>query len=104
MEDLRNAGVVNGKPAVLVIVFRQPGANIIETVDRVRGSLPQLNAAIPRAINSGGSRSYPDHPRVASRRRTNVDLVVGVEWCLVVFIFCEMSGRRSFQASQFRCR
>ena len=47
MEDVRNAGMVNGKPAVLVIVFRQPGANIIETVDRVRAPLPQLQAAVP---------------------------------------------------------
>ena len=36
MQDLRNAGISNGKPAVLVILYRQPGANIIETVDRVR--------------------------------------------------------------------
>ena len=35
VEDIRNAGLVNGKPAVMVILFRQPGANIIETVDRV---------------------------------------------------------------------
>jgi len=51
MEDVRNAGTVNGKPCVLVIVFRQPGANIIETVDRVRAALPQLGAALPRAMD-----------------------------------------------------
>jgi multidrug efflux pump len=50
-EDVRNAGLVNGKPAVLVIVFRQPGANIIATVDRVRAALPELSAALPRAID-----------------------------------------------------
>ena len=50
MEDLRQAGYMNGQPAVLVIVFRQPGANIIQTVDRIRAALPQLEAAIPRAI------------------------------------------------------
>ncbi len=51
VEDLRAAGFVNGKPAVMVIVFRQPGANIIETVDNVRALLPQLEAALPGAIN-----------------------------------------------------
>ena len=50
VEDLRAAGFVNGKPAVMVIVFRQPGANIIETVDNVRGLLPQLEAALPGAV------------------------------------------------------
>jgi multidrug efflux pump len=50
VEDLRAAGFVNGKPAVMVIVFRQPGANIIETVDNVRELLPQLEAALPGAV------------------------------------------------------
>ncbi|MGH9665779.1 MAG: efflux RND transporter permease subunit, partial [Bryobacteraceae bacterium] len=50
VEDLRNAGYANGKPSVLVIVFRQPGANIIDTVDRVRAVLPQLEAAMPRSV------------------------------------------------------
>src|SRR6059058_3954811 len=40
VEDVRNAGRANGKPAVLIIVFRQPGANIIATVDRVRAAIP----------------------------------------------------------------
>src|SRR5579862_954889 len=51
VEDLRNAGYLNGKPSVLVVIFRQPGANIIETVDRVRAMLPQLTASIPQSIN-----------------------------------------------------
>ncbi len=51
VEDLRAAGFVNGKPAVMVIVFRQPGANIIETVDNVRALLPQLEAALPGAVS-----------------------------------------------------
>lgn len=50
VEDIRNAGYANSKPSVLVIIFRQPGANVIETVDRVRGALPQLQAAVPQAI------------------------------------------------------
>jgi multidrug efflux pump len=50
VEDLRNAGSANGQPSVLVILYRQPNANIIETADRVRDLLPQLRASIPRAI------------------------------------------------------
>jgi multidrug efflux pump len=50
VEDLRSWGLANGKPAVVLVVFRQPGANIIETVDRVRALLPQLQASIPQAI------------------------------------------------------
>ena len=50
VENIRNAGLANGKPAVLIIIYRQPGANIIETVERVRAVLPQLEAAIPRGI------------------------------------------------------
>ena len=51
VENLRNQGLANGKPAVLVILYRQPGANIISTVDRVNAILPQLRASIPSAIN-----------------------------------------------------
>jgi multidrug efflux pump len=52
VEDVRTAGYMNGAPSVLVIVFRQPGANIIDTVDRVRAAIPQLSASIPAAIES----------------------------------------------------
>ena len=51
VQDLRNAGSADGKPAVLVILNRQPGANIIETVDRVRATLPNLRASVPSAID-----------------------------------------------------
>ena len=51
VEDLRAAGFVNGKPCIMVIVFRQPGANIIETVDSIRSLLPQLKAALPGAVD-----------------------------------------------------
>jgi multidrug efflux pump len=51
VQDLRNAGISNSKPAVLVLLYRQPGANIIETADRVRGVMPQLQASLPGAID-----------------------------------------------------
>ena len=47
VEDIRTAGLANGKPAVLLIIFRQPSANIIGTVDRIRGMLPQLRQCCP---------------------------------------------------------
>jgi len=50
VEDLRAGGLVNGNPAVMVVVNRQPDANIIDTVDRVTRLLPQLEAAMPGAV------------------------------------------------------
>ena len=50
-QDVRNAGYLNGKESVVLIVFRQPGANIIQTVDRVKAQLPTLKAMIPAGMN-----------------------------------------------------
>src|SRR5579871_2166466 len=49
--DVRNIGLANGKPAILIPIFRQPSANIIDTVDRVRAIMPFLQSSIPPAIN-----------------------------------------------------
>jgi len=51
VEDVRNDGISNGTPAVLLVLFRQPGANIIETVDGVRALLPNLRASIPASVS-----------------------------------------------------
>lgn len=51
VQDLRNDGSANGKPAVMLVLYRQPNANIIETVDRVKSLLPVLGASIPSAID-----------------------------------------------------
>ena len=51
MQNLRAAGYLNGKRAVLLIIFRQPGVNIIDTVDRIRAAMPSLEASIPKGIN-----------------------------------------------------
>ncbi len=50
VEDLRVSGVVNGEPAIMVIVSRQPGANIIETVDSIRALIPQLESSLPGGV------------------------------------------------------
>ena len=51
VENLRNLGLSNGKPAVLVVLYRQPAANAVETMAHVKALLPQLKASIPAAIN-----------------------------------------------------
>src|SRR5262249_19803098 len=51
VEDLRSVGYSNGKPAALVVLFRSPNANIIETVDRVRALVPRLRGSLPAAID-----------------------------------------------------
>jgi multidrug efflux pump len=50
--NIRNAGYLNGVPSITVMIFRQPGANIIDTVDRVRAELPSIEASIPQGIKT----------------------------------------------------
>ncbi len=50
-EDIRNLGITNGKPGVIIAIFRQPGANMIETADSVKSTLPWLRASISPALN-----------------------------------------------------
>jgi multidrug efflux pump len=49
-EDVRNSGYADGKPAISIVIFRQPGANIIDTVERINALLPELRASIPPTI------------------------------------------------------
>jgi multidrug efflux pump len=50
--NIRNAGYLNGVPSITVLIFRQPGANIIDTVDRVIAQLPSIEASIPQGIKT----------------------------------------------------
>jgi multidrug efflux pump len=87
VSDLRNLGLADGKPAVLVIVFRQPGANIISTVDEVRGSIPKLKAALPTDldITFAADRSVTIR---ASLRETEITLVIAIFLVIgVVYLF-----------------
>jgi multidrug efflux pump len=52
VQNIRSAGYLNGIPSVTVIIFRQPGANIIQTVDNIRTQLPFLKASIPQGIDT----------------------------------------------------
>jgi multidrug efflux pump len=92
VENIRNAGLANGKPSVLVILYRAPGANIIETVDRVMELLPEIRASIPPAIDltPAVDRSTTIRNSLKEVERTlviSVGLVI-----LVVFLFLR-SGR-----------
>ena len=87
VEDLRSTGLVNGKPAVMVIISRQPGANIIETVDNVRALLPQLEAALPGSIKLSVALDRT-HSIRASLMDVEFTLVIsGLLVVLVVFCF-----------------
>ena len=86
-ENIRAAGFVNGQPSVLIIIFRQPGANIIETVDRIRAAIPSLKASIPTAIDVRVvlDRTMTIRASVRDVERTlmiSISLVI-----LVVFLF-----------------
>ena len=95
VENIRAAGLSNGKPAVLLIIFRQPGANIIETVDRVRDLLPQLQAEIPPTVDLG---VVIDATRTIRASVRDVQITLGVSISLVilvVFLFLR-SARSTF--------
>jgi multidrug efflux pump len=87
VEDMRNAGISNGRRAVLLVIFRQPGANIISTVDNVRALLPQLHASISPAINLDVVMDRTLTVR-ASVHDIEITLIISVILVvLVVFVF-----------------
>jgi multidrug efflux pump len=88
VQDLRNLGLSDGKPAVLVIIFRQPGANIITTIDGVRAAVPRLKAALPRDIDItfASDRSTTIRASLNDTQRTliiAVLLVIGVVYAFL---------------------
>jgi len=87
VEDLRNLGLSRDRPAVLVALSRQPGANIIDTVDRVRAMLPELQASISGAVDLSVAvdRSVTIRASLRDVERTLVLAVILV--VLVVFFF-----------------
>jgi multidrug efflux pump len=97
-ENIRNAGLANGKPSALVTLYRSPGANIVETVDRVYALLPELRAAISPAIDvaPASDRSITIRTSLKEVERTLMISVVLV--ILVVFVFLR-SGRATMVPS-----
>jgi len=85
--NIRNSGYLNGVPSITVLIFRQPGANIIDTVDRVTAELPSIEASIPQGIKTTivVDRTTTIRASVSDVERTLILSVVLV--ILVVFIF-----------------
>ena len=81
VQDLRNDGLANGDPAVMLILFRQPGANIIATVDRVRALLPHLRATIPASI---ALNVYMDRTPTIRASLHDVERALAISVALVV--------------------
>jgi multidrug efflux pump len=87
VEDVRNLGLANGQPSVLVILFRQPGANIIDTIDSVKAELPHLEAAMPADVNVTIAIDRSTTIR-QSLHDTELTLVIAITLVtLVVFLF-----------------
>jgi multidrug efflux pump len=88
-ENIRNAGLYNGKSAVLVVVYPMPGSNVVSTLDQIRGVLPSIEATLPSSVHISVAldRSQSVRASVADTERTlfiAVLLVVGV-----VFVFLQ---------------
>jgi multidrug efflux pump len=87
VQDLRQAGFGDGKPAVMLIVFKQPQANIIETVDRIQKALPSLEASAPKGIKMTITLDRTTTIR-ASVHDVEITLLISIALVvLVVFIF-----------------
>lgn len=87
VQDVRQYGASNGRPAVLMILYRQPGANIIDTVDRVTALLPQLRATIAAAIDLNVVMDRTPTIRSSLREVERTLLISVALVVLVVFLF-----------------
>lgn len=83
VEDVRNAGLSNADPAVLLVIFKQPGANVIETVDLIKASLPKLKAAIPTAIEM---KVVLDRTKTIRASLHDVELTLIIAMLLVILV------------------
>lgn len=92
VQDVRNAGMADGKPAVLLLVRKTPEANVIDTVDRIRAELPTLHETIPAAIDLQIAQDRSPTIR-ASLHEVEQSLTIAVVLVImVVFVFLR-SGR-----------
>ena len=83
VEDIRSGGLSNGKPAIIIIIFRQPGANIIETVDGIRALLPQFQASIPPTVKLS---VVIDATRTIRASVRDVQITLGISILLVILV------------------
>src|SRR5579871_5039609 len=87
VEDIRRAGFANGKPGIILLVYRQPNANIVETADRVKAVLPRLQASIPPPIRAQVLLDASPNIR-ASVQDVQITLAISVALVvMVVFVF-----------------
>ena len=87
VENVRAAGYLNGKPAIPIIILRQPGANIIDTVDRVKAELPSLKASLPAGIKIDVVLDRTTTIRASVREIERTLLIAIALVILVVFVF-----------------
>jgi len=92
VQDVRNAGMTNGKPAVLLVVRKSPDANIIDTVDRIRAEMPELHEVIPAAIDLQIAQDRSPTIR-ASLHEVEQSLVIAVSLVILVVFFFLRDGR-----------
>ena len=83
VQDIRNAGLANGRPAVLLVVFKEPGANVIRTVDAVRDALPQLQSSIPAGMTMD---IMLDRTKTIRASLYDVELTLLISMILVILV------------------
>jgi multidrug efflux pump len=98
VENVRNLGMANEQPAVLVILNKQPGANVIDTVDRVKALVPELQASLPPAINLAVVNDSTTTIR-ASVHDVERTLVIATLLVLMVVFFFLRNGRAALVPS-----
>ena len=87
VQDVRNAGFANGKPAIVVVITAQPNANIIETVDRVIALVPELRASIPASIDLDLVMERTTTIRASLREAGRTMAIAVALVIMVVFLF-----------------
>ena len=87
VQDIRNAGEANGRPAVLLIINREPNANILQTVQRIRDLVPFLTASIPAAADLGVAMERTSTIRASLYEVEKTLLIAVALVILVVFVF-----------------
>ena len=83
VQNIRSAGYLNGKPAIPIIIFRQPGANIIQTVENIRRELPSIKASIPTDIQT---TIVLDRTTTIRASVKDVERTLMISICLVVAV------------------
>ena len=86
VENIRNLGLADGKPAVLLVLHRQPGANVIDVVDRIRALIPEMEASIPASIRIIQTNDRTETIRASLRDVERTLLIAIVLVVLVVFL------------------